>query len=400
MVTISKEANPNYLAKIISLSNFKEIEGADRIKIAIVDFQDVVVNKDMKEGEMVVYFPVESKINKDFLSYTNSFRNKELNVDKEKTGFFEDKGRVRAMSMLQGKVKSCGYIVPIQQVADWAYGEYYNIIWDEDDGKEFDTINGKKICEKYVVRNNEKGQRIKQGKAPKVSRLIDGQVHLHVDSENYRRNVTKINPEDLISVSYKVHGTSATYQKVLVKKSLTWVEKLLKKFGASIVDQEYDLIITSRRVVKNKNFKDDKNHNHYYDSDIWSDIADVNQLSDLPNGYSIYGEIVGYTFEGKPIQGSYDYGCTPNGLEKNKFFVYRITHTNPEGIVTELTMSEIEEFCERMNLEVVPVFYKGYAKDLYKDINLDNHWKENFLQRLEQEYLEKDCYMCNNKVPA
>ena len=56
MIKTSNNANPNYLAKIVSLDIFKEIKNADNIKLTIIDFQDVVVSKDMKKGNIVVFF--------------------------------------------------------------------------------------------------------------------------------------------------------------------------------------------------------------------------------------------------------------------------------------------------------------------------------------------------------
>ena len=397
MVEISKDANTNYLGKVICINNLEPIEGADKIQTTRVDFQTVVISKDFNIGDYVVYFPVECSINSDFLSETNSYRDSSLNKIKTKQGFFDEKGRVKAIKLFKGTVKSCGYIVPVGEI------ERFTGIYHLKDyaGQEFDTINGIKMLEKYVIKNIKSSEpKTKQGKKPKVSRLVEGQVHLHVDSENYRKNVHKIKPLDIISLTYKLHGTSATYQNVLVKKKLNWKERLLKKLKFNIVDTEYDLVITSRKVVKNNQFNDFKNSNHFYGTDVWTDIANTHNLKSIPKGYSLYGEIVGYTSEGKAIQKDYDYECTNNGQEKNKFFVYRITYTNVDGVVSELSMFEIEEFCQKMGLKCVPIFFMGYAKDLYPDLTIDENWNTNFIQLIEKDYLEKDCYMCNNKVPA
>lgn len=395
MVEISKEANINFLAKVVKLNGVRKHNGADRLQCVSIDFQNVVTGMDAKDGDFYVFFPVECKINADFLAQTNSFRVKEMNKNKDKAGFFEENCRVKALSLRNEK--SCGYIVPVGEI------ERFTGIYHLKDyaGQEFDTINGIKMLEKYVIRGTKSSEpRTKQGKKPKVSRLVEGQVHLHVDSENFRKNIHKINPLDIISLTYKLHGTSATYQNVLVKKKLNWKEKLLKRLNINIIDTEYDLVITSRKVVKNNQFNDSKNHNHFYESDIWTDIATTHNLKSIPKGYSIYGEIVGYTFGGKEIQKGYDYGCYRNGQEKNKFFVYRITYTNIDGVVSELSMFEVEEFCQKMGLKCVPIFFMGYAKDLYPELTVDNEWNENFIKLIEKEYLEKDCYMCNNKVIA
>ena len=111
MLQVSKDHNPNYLAKIVKLKGLRKHPNADRLQCVDIDFNTVITGLDAKDGDVYVYFPLECKINKDFLSATNSFRHKELNVDKEKAGFFDDNCRVRAMR-LRGE-KSMGYINPI-----------------------------------------------------------------------------------------------------------------------------------------------------------------------------------------------------------------------------------------------------------------------------------------------
>lgn len=59
MLHKSKTHNPNYLAQLVEIDKFKEIDGANTIKIAIVNYQEVIVSKDTKIGDRMVYFPVE-----------------------------------------------------------------------------------------------------------------------------------------------------------------------------------------------------------------------------------------------------------------------------------------------------------------------------------------------------
>jgi len=394
MITISKEANPNYLCKIIKIDNIRKHNNADKLQIVTVDFQDVVTGMDAKQGDVYVYFPVECKINKNFLSFTNSFRNKELNADKEKAGFFEENCRVKAVK-LRGE-KSMGYLVPANEVE--SFNELNKNTLIEYINEEFDTINGIKLVEKYVVKTKQNNPNIKKGKQPKLNRLIDGQVHLHVDTENLRKNIHKINPEDTISITYKTHGTSGWVANVLTKKKLSWFEKVLLKLGVNIKTIEYSRVYGSRKVVKNKYFKDPKNQNHFYEYDIWKDVSD--KLPEIPKGYTLYYEILGYTKTGGFIQDNYDYGCN---VAENKVGVYRITHTTPDGLVTELSYPEIAEFCEKVGLTPSHLFYYGKAKDCFynKVVHPDNVdlWRVDFIKHLENLYNEKNCFMSKSSVP-
>ena len=48
---------------------------------------------------------------------------------------------------------------------------------------------------------------------------------------------------------------------------------------------------------------------------------------------------------------------------------------------------------------MVPELYYGKAKDLYSELSVESHWHQNFLEKLMEDYLEKDCEICSNKVP-
>ena len=120
---------------------------------------------------------------------------------------------------------------------------------------------------------------------------------------------------------------------------------------------------------------------------------------------TIYYEIVGFTKEGAYIQKDYDYGCVPSDTEyvegKNyKIYIYRITTTNVDGKVHEWSAREVKIFCENNGLRPVTEYYYGYAKDLYPELNINEHWTENFFEKLANDfYMEQDSPSCNNKVP-
>lgn len=386
-ITISSNANPNYLAKVVQVKGLRKHPNAERLQTVLIDFQNVITGLDTKDGDTVVFFPLESQINTNFLSFTNSFHHKELNKDQTQTGFFDDKGRVKAVK-LRGE-RSMGYIVPIKAIEDFVGSKLENCV-----GKEFDTIGDILMVQKYIVPVKGSPQS-RQGKKPKVSRLIDGQVHLHVDTENLRKNAYKISPDDTISVTYKVHGTSGWVSNVLVKRKLGIIEKMLRMLGVKIVDTEYDYVYGSRKVVKNSNMVDGKTLNHFYGSDIWGTAKD--ELKEfIPKGYTFYFEIVGFMPSGLCIQKSYDYGCAQG---QHAIYVYRITFTNADGIVSELSTDDIREWANKVGFNYVPHFFTGRAKDLFSEAEQDEAWTDNFMAELEKKYTDKNCFMCRNVCP-
>lgn len=385
MLSISKQSNPNYLAKIVKLTGLRKHENADKLQIACIDFQNVIVGLDEQEGDVCVFFPVESQINANFIKFINAFRENTHNADETKKGFFESNCRIKAIK-LRGE-KSMGFVVPIKRLEEFVGQEI-----TEEIGTEFDYVNDIKLVNKYEV--FKPGMATRNGRVEKrISRLVEGQFHFHVDTENLRKNADKIKPEDYISVSYKVHGTSSIFSRVLVKRKLNLLEKIVKHLGVIVKETEYDLLYSSRKVVKNEYETKDKKG--FYSSDIWGAVKD--EIADkIPEGYTIYGEIIGFTKDNKQIQAEYDYGCE---AAQHKFQVYRITITNNAGQVINLSTSQIKEFCERVGLETVHYFYEGFAKDMFPEIKGSENWSVDFVRKLEEQYTDKDCFMCRNIVP-
>lgn len=397
MLKISENANKNYLAKIVKLQNVRKHSNADRLQCVTIDGCNVVTGIDAKDGDLYVYFPVESALNKEYLSWSNSFDEKELNADKEKKGFFNLHARVRAIRLRQER--SEGYIVPVKNLSDWLSEKTgKKVSFSENDVDiEFDYFADVQICEKYINLNALRQQNLAAKKADKKvakqSKIVDGQFRFHIDTEHLAKNTQNINPNDIISISSKLHGTSFVVSKVLCKKELKWHEKLLKKLGVNVVDTHYDLLYSSRKVIKNQ-YNDNSNKNHYYSYDIWEEAAKILEPS-LTDGVSFYGEIVGFTKDGGYIQKDFDYGCKPGEF---KIFIYRVTLTNASGKVFEFSARQAKEYCNKLSLNYVPELYYGFAKDLF-DIPTDQHWHQNFLSKVTETYLEKDCDMCANKVP-
>lgn len=126
--------------------------------------------------------------------------------------------------------------------------------------------------------------------------------------------------------------------------------------------------------------------------DVWGLIASEVH-DDIPEGYTVYGEIVGYTPGGKTIQKGYDYGVS---LRECEFRVYRVTYNDLDG-PRDLEWYEIEEFCYEHGMKTVPVYYNGLASDLF-DIPIDSEWGNNFLDKMKEKFLDQPCEFCTTGV--
>jgi hypothetical protein len=404
---IKEPINKNYCATVVEIKNIIPLENCDNVVHTNIFGNLVIVGKDTNLGDVGLFFPVETKLSPEFLRYNNLYRDNTLNIDQSKKGYFEVNGRIRCMKFRQNK--SMGFFIPLDSIK--------NLFSDIDKldqdwikvGSEFDELNGKKICEKYVsIQKNQSSQgQGKQRNKNLIKRfnvLLENQFRFHQDTALLGKNIFKIKEDDIISITTKLHGTSVVISKVLCKRKLNIIEKFLKFVGIKIQETEYKNIWSSRKVIKNQ-FIYPKNEKikHYYNIDIWT-LAN-NKIKDiLQNGMTIYAEIVGYLPSNSYIQKGYDYGCEVGTFE---IYVYRMTYTNVDGIVIELSMSFIKFFCKLNGLKVVPELYYGYVKDLYNYLGLKNNLNEAgmnytsgmFLELLNREYLEKKSIYCNNDVP-
>ncbi len=359
----------NNQAFVVHLGNIRPIEGADNIVVASVildgiEVTNVVVGKDVRDGKKGVYFDANMMLEATTIiaDYPDLAK------------YLTKTLRVRTIK-LRGTY-SDGLFVEIDKF--FKYDKKANE-WAE--GYAFTHIGNKKICEKYTrpIRVNDNNKQGKGAKTKHESRMIEGQFRFHIDTDQLPRNIYRIKPDDVISISRKFHGTSAIVSNCLVKKKLTFFQRILKKIGFPIVDSEYDYIYSSRSVIKNGN-----TNTGFYHTDIWTSAG--RQFEDrLHQGETIYFEIVGFTDNGKCIQKNYNYGCAPN---KNKILVYRITKTALDGSVCEYGWQAMKERCVELGVEHVTEFYFGRAADLFT-IETNEEWSNNFLQKLKETFLEK-----------
>jgi len=410
-----KNYNENYLAKVVKLSSFVPHPDPEvnKLKVAIVDGYRVIVGIDEKPG-LFIYFPAMSQINPELLRFANLYRHPEKNNSSDKSGLFEDNGRVVAIK-LRGQVSE-GFLLPVETFISWCI-DSVNKEPEIKVGTEFDIVkDGDKffwVCKKYYKKFNGKGKSRSggtklRGKVPErlFDKIIPTQFRFHYQTVLLRKCPHVIHPDDLISITAKVNGTSGISAYVLCKKQLNWKEKIAKWLTGATFD-EYDYIYSSRTVIKNQYINKNAGPG-YYGVDIWKYADDIVRPL-LDRGMTAYYEILGYLPNGKGIQGNFDYGFVPpeegETFTYGKHFgvqIYRVTLTNTLGHVHEFSPREVQEWCKNNGLKPVEEYYYGYAKELYPDIPQDDNWTTEFLEHLAGDkrfYMEELSPTCINQVP-
>lgn len=341
----------NYKAIIAKIDRVTPIPNADRIHLATVLGESVIVSKEWGVGKVGVLFVAGTQLSEVFASNNNLFRNSDKNVDKDKKGFFEENRRVRCQPMLG--VKSEAFFADLSSL-DFA-GDTSSLKV----GDAFEEFNGVKICNKYL---NEKTLKAIGNANTKVRKKDATPLFKeHVETCQFKQGILAIQKGDLISIQAKVHGTSQRVAYTKVMNVLpAWKEKvnnLCTKLGLNPVFSEsrMDYVVGTRRVVLNEG-KEGFHGSEQFRYDILEQLKPY-----LSKGMTLYLEVAGYA-NGKPIMSThstkdlknkelqkkygdvitYKYGCKEH---QNRVHVYRITLTTDDGTDIDFTQKQLVDWC-------------------------------------------------------
>lgn len=429
IISKSEKFKQEYCCTVVQIGPVIPIEGSDFLGKTLIEGISIVVRKDeVKEGDILFYAANETRLNKDFLSINNQFdlSSRDLNANASEVNKLMEEGKTDEAKKLIGFFNKTGRVRMIRLKGTPSYGflfsktcmEKYCPKIKEVDlnahiGEDFDTVNGNLFIKAYIpevknaprqpgLRSNKQNKKLKR-----FDRLIEGEFVFHYDTSPLNKNITRLNPDDKVVISSKLHGTSFITSFIPCNRKLSYWEKVKKFLGFKVQTTEYDNIYSSRKVIKNQYLCD--NTAGYYETDVWGEANKIISPM-LDKGMTVYAEIVGY----QPgtalyIQKNYDYGCNEGEF---RIMPYRITtELNPGGKKYEWDVSEVCEWTLKMQKDhpeqatrMIPlqIFYHGTLKNLYPDLNPANHWHENLLARLASDknfYMEQNEPLCKNKVP-
>ena len=135
-----------------------------------------------------------------------------------------------------------------------------------------------------------------------------------------------------------------------------------------------------KKIFKKKSFVWESPNKSYYNKDIWRKAYEMHK-GDVEKGITLYGEIVGQGIQGTDFTYGFDY----------QIFIYRITSTNPDGQVQELSWEAVKAYCEKYGLKYVDQYFVGKVSEVVGKQGTS----ENLLQRLQEAYLDKSYPDCD-----
>ena len=391
-----------YCGYITRLKNVRKHSNADRLQLADCFGNTVIVSMEYTENQLGVYFPADGQLSMEFCAANDLVRRKDENGNPAGGYLDPDKRNIKAMK-LRGE-KSDGLFLPLTSLAN------FTTISDLKEGDTITILNGVEICKKYIPKRKEgtwhggsKGHKTKANFAPTFMQ--------HVDTDQLAYHLGDFKCGDVVELTLKMHGTSGRtgYLPLIRQKKQKWWQKLLKKHPGTYT--EYGYVTGTRRVVL-----DDKHDGGYYDDNSFRLRMAEKFEGKLHKGETVYYEIVGFVNDQTPIMASvknskikdkefskqygeetvFSYGCSPTGAweetscppdvlyvlpgfegtseiypPKCDVYVYRMTMSNDEGDVVEMSPEQMRLRCDQMGVKYVPVFEKFIIPDL--GIDVDNN---------------------------
>ena len=351
----------SYNGFVTRVKNIRPAENADKLNLCDVFGNTVVVDKNVNENDLYVYFPCDGQLSLDFCLNNNLLR--KLPDGTPGTGYMDpDKRNVVAIK-LRGN-KSDGLILPLACL-DYCFEDgaaaHLKI------GDTIDVINGHEICTKYIPRSNKRvghptdGNRTRKRRVPIAPLFVE-----HADTEQLAYNLGAFRSGDEVEITLKMHGTSQRtgYLPVLNGFHRTIWDKLFRRDGKPIYT--YDLVTGTRRTVINGE------DGGFYGSNAFRMPHAEQFRGKLWKGETVYYEVTSYTPDGKPIMANgkvpkeyqsqygkvmeFSYGMEPG---QSDMYVYRMTMTNEDGNIVEYTPDFMRYRCEQMGVKTVPVFWRG-----------------------------------------
>lgn len=351
--------NPNYTATIVRVRNTVPLEGLDNlVAVPIFGYQALVSKVDVSElGGLSVLFTAESQLSLEYASYNNLHRHGDLNRDESAKGYLEDNRRVKAIK-LRGH-QSNALLMPLESLA------FTGAPLDElQEGDTFDQLNGHPIVKKYLLREPGTNRKVDKNAVKKFRRVDEKFLPEHYDTENYWRNAHAIPADAPVVVTQKLHGTSIRIGHTIVKRKLTWLERLAQRLGVKVATTEYDHVYGSRKVIKDPNNPD---QNHFYGQDLWTDFGRT--LDDLiPQNFIVYGELIGWTPDGSPLQKNYTYDV-PQG--QAELYIYRVAVVTEGGLLVDLHWDQVKHFAADRGLKTVPELWRGRHEEFIAEEWID-----------------------------
>lgn len=343
------------------------------IQLGTVLGHDIIVSKDVKEGDLGVYFDTEAQLSEDFC-LKNKLLRKHPETGEELGGYLETSRRVRALKLCD--VKSDGLWLPITALHSYPLYNELKL------GDRFQSLGGVEIVTKYYSKAT-RALRAKFGGSPSPNKVFPK----HYDTPKLQEVWPTLQAPFFYTITEKVHGTSQrqSYQLADRVYDLPWQFKEVegKLVPVTETKKEWLHLLGTRNVV----IGTIRPHERFVTKESYRSHW-ANKLQPfIHKNEVLYYEIVGYEESGKSIMADqsttklkdkemekkygkvmhYNYG---NVVGNSQAYLYRVAVVNEDGIQFEQPWSYVKRRAEELGIPIVPIIEEGVwgSVDAWEDM--------------------------------
>lgn len=309
------------------VANVRKHPNADRLAIADVQGWTIVTQPGLQDGDLVVYFPIDSVLPTEL----------ETHVFGSDSKVKLSSGRIKTIR-LRGEY-SQGMIVPWSQARTWPWLNMPNFrpLGDAPAiGTDLTQALGvKKYVSPAAARAALSGT---GGNTSKVPAVLQRDIPRYTDLEHLARHPDSFVVGEQVVVTEKLHGTSARYGRVRPQTRTKW-QKFKAFFG---IKPKHQFVYGSRNIEYT-----DLGVRGGAPTNIYGGVAKRLNLDNgelVQKGEIVYGEIVG-----PGVQKGYAYR-----QDQKEFYVYDVQKDGKW-----LSYDELGVWCAMRKLRIVPVLYVG-----------------------------------------
>ena len=383
-----------YFGLVTKIEEVHKDPNSDRLYLGECFKEGVIVGPDMRTGDIVLYLPSDGKIERWFGDTLTLFRKNEDGTPQG--GYIENNGHIRAIK-LRGN-RSSGVVIKYDKIVELFGEQNWKI------GDEVNKINGKVFCMKYIpkIKTPREGGLKTSYKGKKAEGIVYPEFAMHTDTAQLAYNLDAFKPDDLITITLKMHGTSQRSMNTYCEIPNGFFRRLFRMKKKT----KPAYVLGTRRVVVTSD------NGGYYGTDVFRRPHHEKLKPYVDSGMEIFYEVVGYygpneTDTIMPIADNkklndkefikqfgpktvFSYGCNPG---ESEMYIYRITSENG---AKEWTTAEITNWCWDHGFNVVPFidqFKFTTVEDLLDRVNKifedltdpvgKTHLKEGVVVRIE-----------------
>lgn len=296
------------IVEAVKISSISPIDGADRIVLATVKGWNCIIQKDSyRVGDLVVFIPPDSILPEALV---------------EKHGLTYMKGGDRIKTVKLRGVISQGLILPVPA------GRYKE---GDDLSKVLGITKWQPPEPKYSVGS---GSQISKKK-------LNPLFEKYTEIENIKNYSGVFVEGDYVVITEKLHGCNARYGNLEIPngQGLSIMERLSNWYQKYIQKQTHQFVYGSHNVQ----ITSFSNKGNFYGEDLWGSMTKKYNLTSIPKGYIVYGEIVG--------EGVQD---LTYGVKERDLFVFDVKKDGKY-----LSWFDVRCFCAEYGLNIVPELYIG-----------------------------------------